>query len=102
MNTSTQRNGVIARAVDATLVAPVGLFQNNVIDDIRNDNGKVHEELLRRWLTGRTAGPRDLALSLALARAAAPSRGRDRVGPHWFHATRGRSTHPAAGWHCGT
>ena len=41
----------------------------------RNDNGKVHEELRRRWLTGRTAGPEGLVPSLALARAAAPPRG---------------------------
>ena len=43
MNTSTQRNRITARAVDVTLVAPVGLFQNNVIGDVRNDNDKVHE-----------------------------------------------------------
>jgi hypothetical protein len=33
MNTFTQRNGITARIVDATLEAPRGLFQDNVIDD---------------------------------------------------------------------
>jgi hypothetical protein len=67
----------------------------------RNDDGKVNGELLRRWLTGRTAGPEDLTPSLALARAAAPPRGRGRLGTAWFHAVKGRSTHAAAGWRCG-
>ena len=46
MNTFTQRNGITARTVDATLEAPRGLFQNNVIDDATLADDKVPKAVL--------------------------------------------------------
>jgi hypothetical protein len=48
MNTFTQRNGIAARTVDATLEAPRGLFQDNVIGD-----ATLADDAMRPVLTTR-------------------------------------------------
>jgi hypothetical protein len=52
MNTFTQRNGITARTVDATLEAPRGLFQDNVIDD-----ATLADDAMRPVLTTQAATP---------------------------------------------